>query len=167
MARYVLKPLPLTPERFAPFGDVISTSESGASPMNEARFDRFDALARAETDPDGDIAISIVRSREPTPLPYRFDTVERHPLGSQAFIPLSPFEFLIVVGAAGESVEPGDLRAFVTNGKQGVNYCRGTWHMPLIATGRSQAFLVVDRTPMEGNCEERVFDEPVVLESPG
>jgi ureidoglycolate lyase len=156
----------LTAERFAPFGDVISTSGAGISPMNEARFDRFAALAKADVDAEGDIGISIVRSREPTSLPFHFNMVERHPLGSQAFIPLSPFEFVVVVGAPGESVEPPDLRAFVTNGNQGVNYHRGTWHMPLIALGKAQSFLVVDRTPMEGNCEERVFDESVILTAP-
>ena len=166
MNRHVLKPLPLTPERFAPFGDVISMTD-GASPMNASRFDRFDALAKADIDQDGDVAISIVRSREPTKLPYHFDMVERHPLGSQAFVPLSDFEFVVVVGPPGESVEPQDLQAFVTNGGQGINYHRGTWHMPLIATGGNQAFLVVDRTPMEGNCEELFFDEALVLEAPG
>ena len=166
MSRHVLRPLPLTSDRFAPYGDVISTTESVVSPMNEARFELFDALARADVDPDGDVAISIVRSREPTVRPYHFDMGERHPLGSQAFVPLSSFKFVVVVGAPGESIEPEGLQAFVTNGHQGVNYHRGTWHMPLIATGTAQSFLVVDRSPMAGNCEERVFDEAVVLELP-
>ena len=164
---HVIKPMPLTPERFAPFGDVISTTDARISRMNDARFDRFDALARADIDQAGEVAISIVRSREPTSLPYQFDIIERHPLGSQAFIPLSPFEFIVVVAAAGESVEPEDLVAFVTNGRQGINYHRGTWHMPLIALGKAQSFLVVDRTPMTGNCEEMVFEEAVILDTPG
>ena len=164
MTRFVLKPVPLTPERFAPFGDVIATSGSKVSPMNAARFERFDALATVDI--DGSIEIGIVRSREPTALPYHFDMVERHPLGSQAFIPLSPFSFVVVVGPAGESIAPADLRAFVTNGRQGINYRRGTWHMPLIALERAQAFLVVDRAPMSGNCEEHVFEEGVVLDPP-
>ena len=166
MSRLVLKPAPLTADRFAPFGDVIATSGSTMSPMNALRFDRFDALATVDVDDGGRIEISIARSREPTTLPYYFDMVERHPLASQAFIPLSPFSFMVVVGPAGESIEPEDLRAFVTDGKQGVNYRRGTWHMPLIATRKSQSFLVVDRAPMEGNCEEHVFEQTVVLDIP-
>jgi ureidoglycolate lyase len=162
-----LKPEPLTAERFAPYGDVISTSSSSVEPMNEARFDRYSNLATVDVDADGDVAISIVRSRTPTALPYHVDMVERHPLGSQAFVPLSSFSFIVVVAPPGESVDAGDLKAFVTNGSQGVNYHRGTWHMPLIAFGEAQEFLVVDRAPGGRNCEERIFDQRVILESPG
>ena len=96
-------------------------------------------------------------------MPYVFNTVERHPLGSQAFIPLAPFRFLVVVASAGESVEREDLRAFVTNGNQGVSYGRNVWHMPLVALEPGQSFLVVDRLGEHDNCEERVLDGPVRL----
>ncbi len=132
--------------------------------MNAARFDRYDDLAAVDVVGDGGgyPAISIARSRAATALPYCFDLLERHPLGSQAFIPLSPFRFVVVVAPPGESVERGDLRAFVTNGHQGVNYRRGVWHMPLIALESGQEFLIVDRAG-GGNCEERILDEPVTL----
>ena len=159
-----LRPEPLTVERFAPYGNVVATSGGVASPMNEARFERFDRLAVADT--DGDVAISIVRSKSPTRLPYRVDMVEWHPLGSQAFVPLERFRFIVVVAPPGESVEAGQLRAFVTNGSQGINYHRGTWHMPLIALGERQSFLVIDRGGTD-NCEQRVLESPVTLEAPG
>ena len=158
-----LTPVPLTPERFRPFGDVISTS-ADSEPMNDARFDRYGPLATLDVDAAGDVAVSIVRSRTPVAFPHRFDMVERHPLGSQAFIPLSGFRFVVVVARPGESVSPGDLEAFVTNGTQGVNYHRGTWHMPMIASAAGREFLVIDRAPGEGNCEEWVFEEAVILE---
>ena len=161
----VLQPQPLTTDRFALYGDVVATTGGVAAPMNEARFERYDRLATVDV--DGDVAISIVRSKAPTALPYHFDRVERHPLGSQAFIPLSPFPFVVVVAPPAEAVEPRDLRAFVTNGRQGISYHRGTWHMPLIALGEGQEFLVVDRAPGAGNCEEWLLDDPVVLEAPG
>jgi len=161
-----LKPLPLTSERFAPYGDVIMTG-GGTKPMNQARFARYGDLATVDVDSAGDAAIGIVRSRIPTPLPHAFDTVERHPLGSQAFIPLSEFSFIIVVGPPGESVDPADLKAFVTNGRQGINYRRGTWHMPLIALEGGQQFLVVDRAPHHDNCETCVFDETLIVERCG
>ena len=81
-------------------------------------------------------------------------------------MPLTAFSFVVVVAPPGESVDPADLQAFVSNGSQGINYHRGTWHMPLIALATNQAFLVVDRAPMDGNCETVVFDEAVVLERP-
>ena len=164
MRRDGLWALPITAERFAPYGDVIAAFPERRSPMNAARFERFDDLATVDViaDDDGRPAISIARSRAATALPYCFDLVERHPLGSQAFIPLAPFRFVVVVAPPGESVERADLRAFVTNGHQGVNYRRGVWHMPLIALDAGQEFLIVDRAGAD-NCEERVLDKPVTL----
>ena len=167
MTARTLMPEPLTVERFAPFGDVISTTGAATEPMNEARFARYGELARVDVDAAGEVAIGIVQSRTATSLPYAFDRVERHPLGSQAFIPLTPFRFVVVVGPPGESVDPEQLRAFVTNGRQGVNYYRGTWHMPLIALEPGQQFLVVDRAAPGDNVEERVFEQSLMLESPG
>ena len=168
MSNRVLKPRPLTSERFAPYGDVISSSAAGVEMMNEARFNRFGDLARVNIDDGSEsyVSISIVRSKTPARLPYQFDMVERHPFGSQAFIPLAGFSFVVVVAPPGEAVEPDDLQAFVTNGTQGINYHRGTWHMPLIALGENQEFLVVDRAPGTGNCEECFLEEGLVLESP-
>ena len=161
----ILKPLPLTSERFAPFGDVIETSSTSTQGMNDARFERFDDMAdiNVDTEHGGHVAISIARSKTPIVFPYRFDVVERHPLGSQAFIPLAPFSFTIVVAPAGESVDIDELQAFVTNGKQGINYHRGTWHMPLISAEEGQKFLIVDRAPGVGNCDVIVLEEPVIL----
>jgi ureidoglycolate lyase len=161
LAGVTLKPVPLTRERFEPFGDVIETAKDRRESMNDARFDRFDDLAAVDVDTR--VAISIARSRTATSLPYRFDVVERHPRGSQAFVPMDPVRFIVVVAPPGESVESVDLRAFVTNGRQGVNYRRGTWHMPLIAFEAGQRFLIIDRAGDGPNCDEHTLDEPVLL----
>ncbi len=162
MSEITISALPITPERFAPYGDVIHASADSKAAMNDARFERYSELA--EVDSEGrHAAISIARCKMPTSLPYRFDLVERHPLGSQAFIPLSHFRFFVVVAAAAESVEPEDLRAFVTNGSQGVNYHKGVWHMPMIALEGGQEFLIVDRGADGENCNEHYFSDPVTL----
>jgi len=163
MAAVELRPLPLTRERFAPYGDVIE-SGSVAATMNDARFDRYDDLCGVDIE-GGDVAISIARSRTPSELPYRVDVVERHPLGSQAFVPLSACRMIVVVAPPGESVDVADLRAFETNGRQGINYRRGTWHMPLIAFEPGQRYLVIDRKldPSQPNCDIHSLDEPVML----
>lgn len=161
-----LKPEPLTPERFAPYGDVIEAGARSRTAMNAARFERFDDLARIDMADGGRVAVSIARCRIATALPYRIDTVERHPIGSQAFIPLSPARMVVVVAPPEESVAPQDLRAFVTNGRQGINYRRGTWHMPLIAFDEGQEFLVVDRAGDLPNCEEHDLEESVMLVEP-
>ena len=159
----MLQPVPITRERFAPYGDVIESADADKAAMNAARFERFDDLCSIDMGGDGRVAISIARCRVATSLPYRIDMVERHPLGSQAFVPLTPSRMVVVVAPPGESVEAGDLQAFVTNGRQGINYRRGTWHMPLIAFDNGQEFLVIDRAPDRPNCEEHVLDEPVML----
>ena len=78
-------------------------------------------------------------------------------------MPLEPFRFVVVVAEPGESVDARDLQAFVTNGRQGVNYRRGTWHMPLIAFESGQRFLVIDRAGSGANCDEHVLGESVLL----
>lgn len=162
MASIVLHPEPLTRERFKPYGEVIEASKMQASGMNDARFDRFDDLCDVDI-VDGDVAVSIACSRVASTLPYRFDMVERHPLGSQAFVPLSPCKMIVVVAPPAESVDPADLRAFETNGRQGINYRKGTWHMPLIALESGQQFLVIDRAGEGTNCDQHRLDEPIML----
>ena len=151
---------PLTADSFAPFGDVIEDARGDIAPMNDAQFERFGALCHLDT--DGETEIGIVRCRTATALPCRIDTVERHPLGSQAFIPLDGQRFVVAVAEPG--APPDRLHAFVSNGRQGVNYRRGTWHMPLIGLERGQRFLVIDRQTASTNCETHLLVEPVLLE---
>lgn len=167
MGSRTISPMPITPQRFAPFGDVVHSSAVATAAMNDARFERFDDLAKIDIDcaNDGRVALGIVRCRTATTLPYRFDLMERHPLGSQAFIPRGNFSFIVVVAPAGESVEEGDIRAFVTSGSEGINYHRGVWHMPLIALQGGQEFLVLDRFGGSGNLQEIVLREPLTLEA--
>lgn len=160
-----LKAEPLTRERFAPYGDVIETSRDTSDAMNEARFERFDDLCKVDLDNHGQIAVSIARCRTPTALPLRLDVVERHPLGSQAFVPLSPCKMVIVVAPPEESVDASALRAFVTNGRQGINYRRGTWHMPLISFEAGQEYLIIDRGGIEPNCDMHTLDDAIFLEA--
>ncbi len=158
-----LVPKPLTSERFAPFGDVIESVVDRTAAMNAERFERFDDLCRLDMSDDGRVAVSIARCRVATALPYRLDMVERHSLGSQAFVPLGPSRMIVVVAPPEESVEASDLCAFVTNGRQGINYLRGTWHMPLIAFESGQEFLIIDRAADQPNCDMHSLDEPVLL----
>lgn len=158
----ILRPVRLTGERFAPYGDVIEASRRDAVRMNDARFDRFDDLCSVDVG-DGRVSVSIAESRSATALPCRVDVVERHPLGSQAFVPLSPCRMIIVVAPSGEGVEADDLIAFETNGRQGINYARGTWHMPLIAFEAGRQFLVIDRAGEAPNCDVHQLDEAVEL----
>lgn len=154
---------PLTRKGFAPFGDVIETTAATKNPMNDGRFERYESLATVDIATPDNAKIDIVRCLQPTALPYRLEVMERHPLGSQAFIPLTAFVFVVVVAPAAAELDPDAIQAFVSNGRQGINYHRGTWHMPMIATEAGQSFLVIDRAGAGSNCDMVQLAEPLML----
>lgn len=158
-----LRPEPLTRESFAPFGDVIETEGARHFPINAGTIERYHDLAAVELGEQGRPLISIASCNRTTELPYRVPLVERHSLGSQAFIPLNDTPMIVVVAPPGESVDPTQLRAFVSNGRQGINYHPGVWHMPLITADPEQRFIVVDRGGPGHNCDELPLEEEVLL----
>jgi ureidoglycolate lyase len=154
---------PLTATAFAPFGDVIEAA--GASfPINDGMCDRFHDLARLEFVGEGARAGISLGYGRPYALPHSFALVERHPLGSQAFVPMTDDPFLVIV-APDEGGRPGAPRAFLTSGAQGVNYLRGAWHGVLTPLARPAAFLIVDRLGPGDNLEEFRYEEPWVVDS--
>ncbi|MEP3247405.1 MAG: ureidoglycolate lyase [Sneathiella sp.] len=146
----------LTKEAFAPFGDLIDTKENDHFLINNGSTERYDDLAKVELS-GGRPLINIFRA---TPLvyPLKIEMVERHPIGSQAFVPLNGRPYLVLVARAGDAVKPKDLVAFYATGDQGVNYHAGTWHHPVLALDEVSDFLVVDRGGDGNNCDEVFFD---------
>ena len=152
-----LHPEPLTPSNFEPFGCVISADHGDSFLINEGTTRRYHALAKADVG-DGTAILSIFRGA-PRAKPIDINMLERHPLGSQAFFPLSRDPWLIVVAPAGDE-GPGPCRAFMARGDQGIQYARNVWHHPLLVLAREQDFLVVDREGDGTNVEEFVFPQP-------
>jgi ureidoglycolate lyase len=139
---------------FAPFGDVIDCEAGHHYTINDGFAERYHDLAKVDVAADGGRPLINIFRAKPRPLPLRIATMERHPLSSQAFVPLMPRTFLVVVAAAGPVPAAADLRCFRTHGLQGVNYAAGTWHYPLIALETEQDFLVIDRGGPGKNCDE-------------
>ena len=165
-----LAPVPLTQREFAPFGEVIETEGAERRLINDGTTVRFHDLARVDVAADGGFPLINVFRARPQALPLTIRLLEQHPLGSQAFIPLDAAQFLIVVAPAGAAPRPAELRAFVSDGRQGVNYGRGVWHHPVIAMTRETDFVVVDRGGPGDNLVEMPFGAdgpPLVLEAPG
>lgn len=148
----------LTGEAFAAFGDVIDARNSDFFPINSGRTRRYNDLADVQIlGSGGKPCLSIFVSQRIT-LPIRLSGLERHPLGSQAFMPLNRERFLIVVAPAGDTIEPGSVRAFLTDGRQGVNYHAGIWHATHSVLDQDGEFLVIDRSGYGDNCDEYLLD---------
>lgn len=149
-----LTPEPLTAQAFAPFGDVIEASPAAEQrAINYGATTRFHDLARVDVVEDaGKPLISIFRST-PIERPVRVQIMERHPIASQAFMPLSGRPYLVVVAPPGE-LDPDAIRAFLAGPGQGVNYARGTWHHYSLALDEVSDFLVVDRGGPGDNLDE-------------
>jgi ureidoglycolate lyase len=159
-----LSPQPLQAEAFAPFGEVIAAA-GAFTRINNGSAQHYADLAPIDVAREGGRArVGIYRAR-PVALPLPIRMLERHPLGSQLFMPLDGQCFLIVVAPAGDTVEPAAIRAFVSNGHQGVNYRRGTWHHPLLALGQECDFLVLDRAGAGANCDEIAISAELYLTS--
>jgi len=144
---------PLTRASFAPFGSVIETEGAESFAINQGTTMRFHALAAVDPGPDRQVILSIFRGM-PRPRPIRISMLERHPLASQAFVPLSADDWLVVVA---ERPDTAALRCFRASGRQGVNYATGVWHHPLLVLAPSQDFLVADRQGPGTNLEEHAL----------
>lgn len=165
MARIKLSIEPLTREAFTPYGDVVESEDRNSFPINGGRADRFDALAVVDCEGSGKPpVISLVHARR-YDLPETVTFLERHPYGSQAFLPRNDTPFVLVVAEPGGSVDESTLRAFVTNGRQGINYHRGTWHHVMLTPYGDVEFIVVDRSEPGSNCQEHRYaeeEQPVI-----
>lgn len=155
----------LTREAFAPFGDMLDTDWPNHYPINRGKCERFHDLAKVEaTGTDARVLLSIFKGT-PYTLPLKLDLVERHPFGSQAFMPLDDRPFLVIV-CGDDNGRPGIPNAFITKPGQGVNYHRNVWHGVLTPIGRAQDFIVVDRGGAESNLEEFTFETPWEIHLP-
>ncbi|MDR3410220.1 MAG: ureidoglycolate lyase [Formivibrio sp.] len=153
----------LSHEAFAPFGEVIEADPLRTQfAINAGTSQRFHDLARLDPGKDGRLTVSIFRS-QPRDLPLSITMLERHPKGSQAFMPLSGKPFLVVVAPAGDKVDPHQIRAFWAHGQQGINFTAGTWHHPLLALHSESDFLVIDRADPASNCEEYLLEQRLSL----
>jgi len=154
---------PLTATGFAPYGDVLDASGAPDKIINQGLCGRFHDRARLDFGPGGHAGISLFEAR-PRALPYRLEMVERHPDGSQAFLPLSQNGFLVIVAPDTDGT-PDTPLAFLTAPGQGINLLRNTWHGVLTPLASPGLFAVIDRIGDTPNLQEHWFDTPYVVDS--
>ena len=140
----IIKPIKISRSNFNTYGDLISTNDIHPIDINAGYAKRFDNLANLNTSKDdGKTIVSIFSALKRT-FPMKIDMMEKHPLGSQAFIPMKETTFLVFVAPNEEKLDLNKIEAFIVPPGIGVNYNPGTWHFPLIST-EDMNFLVVDR----------------------
>ena len=144
MTEKIIKPIPITKENFSKFGDMIATENIRPLEINNGYAKRFDEIAKIDTSSEnGETTISIFSALKRS-FPMKIDMMEKHPLGSQAFIPMKETTFLTLVAPEGEKPDIEKIESFIVPKGIGVNYNANVWHFPLIST-EDMSFLVVDR----------------------
>ena len=154
MTEKIITPIPITKENFAKYGDMISTKDIKPLEINNGYAKRYDGIANLNTSSDnGETTISIFSALKRN-FPMKIDMMEKHPLGSQAFIPMKETTFLTLVAPEGEKPDIEKIESFIVPKGIGVNYKANVWHFPLIST-EDMEFLVIDR---KGSGENLVIE---------
>jgi len=157
-----IKPKKITKENFVKFGDVISTENVQCLDINNGYAKRFDNLANINTSKnEGKTIVSIFSALKRT-FPMKIDMMEKHPLGSQAFIPMKETTFLSFVAPPAESPDISKIQSFIIPPKIGINYKPGIWHFPLISTEDTN-FLVIDRKGIDENLIIHKFEKENII----
>ncbi|MFU8883168.1 MAG: ureidoglycolate lyase [Rhodobacterales bacterium] len=156
-----VKARPLTAQDFAPYGEVLETGGAPDRIINQGFCGRWHDRATLDFGPGGRAGISIFKA-EPRALPYKLDLLERHPEGSQAFIPMSMTEWLVIVATGQDSI-PGQISAFIAAPGQGINLHRGTWHGVLTPLHAPGLFAVIDRIGDTANLQEYPLEVPCII----
>ncbi|MBL4751720.1 MAG: ureidoglycolate lyase [Amylibacter sp.] len=158
----VIKTQALTAQAFAPFGDVLTAAGDPTVMINQGMCARYSDLAELDFS-DGQAGISIFKSEIRT-LPYELDMVERHPDGSQAFIPMGNQPFMVVVAGDQDGI-PVNPQAFIAPKGQAINFHRNIWHGVLTPLHEPGFFAVIDRIGGGENLEEYIFKAPYLIQN--
>ncbi len=158
----IIKPVNISKSNFSIYGDIISTKDVDPIDINAGYAKRFDNLADLNTSKNhGKTIVSIFSALKRT-FPMQIDMMEKHPLGSQAFIPMKETTFICFVAPAGESPNIDKIQSFIVPPKNGINYKPGIWHFPLISTEDTN-FLVIDRKGKGENLIIHKFEKENIL----
>ena len=155
-----IKARSITRDDFSPFGELLMCEGAVTYACNQGRATRYhDLLKNIDVSEGvGRVGLSIYKST-PSSIPFKIEVMERHPLGTQAFIPMTmdpESRYLVAVAPAGE-FDKNKILAFIVNGQIGVNYKKGVWHLPIVALDTDMDFLAVDRIGVGINCDETCF----------
>ena len=158
----IIKPVKISRSNFSSYGDLISTDDINPMNINEGYAKRFDNLANLDTSKDSGKTIVSIFSALKRTFPMKIHMMEKHPLSTQAFIPMKETTFLAFVAPSGESPEIDKIQSFIIPPKTGINYKPGIWHFPLISTENIN-FLVIDRKGSGENLIIHKFEKNKII----
>jgi ureidoglycolate lyase len=156
-----LRPKPLTKAAFAPFGDVVEIDGANRLEINQGYAQRYNGFANIDVTDEGGQAGTCIIVAQPRPKPIAITLMERHPFGSQLFVPMQQRPWIVLVCT--DPHDPYSFQAFQATGHQGVNYAKGTWHHPLLVTEKDTMFFEVSRLGAGKNLEEVILSKPLRL----
>jgi|TARA_A100001037_G_scaffold296966_1_gene318242 ureidoglycolate lyase len=163
MIEKIIIPKKITKQNFSSYGDIISTEGITPIDINAGYAKRYDNLANINTSKENGESIVSIFSAIKRTFPMKIDMMEKHPLGSQAFIPMKETIFLVFVAPSGDKPDLDKLESFIIPKGIGINYNPGIWHFPLIST-EDMNFLVVDRKGSGNNLIiENLEDKKIIL----
>ena len=148
--KIIIKPKKITRNNFKKFGDLISTKKIKPININNGYAKRFDNLCRINTSPKKGKTIMSIFSAKKRKFPMNIKMMEKHPLGSQAFVPMNETTFLVFVAPKGKRPNTKKIESFIVPKQTGINYKPGIWHFPLISS-KNMNFLVIDRKGIGNN----------------
>ena len=157
-----IQPIKISRSNYSLYGDLISTDNVSPIDINAGYAKRFDNLANVDTSNDGGKTVVSIFSALKRTFPMKIDMMEKHPLGSQAFIPMKETTFLSFVAPLGKSPEINKIQSFIVPPKTGINYKPGIWHFPLISTEDTN-FLVIDRKGDGNNLIIHKFEKEKII----
>jgi ureidoglycolate lyase len=152
---------PLTKAAFAPFGDVVEIDGANRREINQGYAQRYNGFANIDVTDEGGTTGTCIIVAQPRPSPIAITLMERHPLGSQLFVPMQQRPWIVLVCA--DPTDPYSFQAFQATGNQGVNYAKGTWHHPLLVMEKDTIFFEVSRLGAGKNLEEVKLPTPMQL----
>jgi len=155
--KIIIKPKKITSKNFKKFGEVISTKKIKPININNGYAKKFDSLCKINTSlKKGNTIMSIFSARK-RKFPMNIKMMEKHPLGSQAFIPMKETKFLVFVAPKGKKPNVKKIESFIIPKQTGINYKPGIWHFPLISI-KNMNFLVIDRKGIGNNLAIHNFE---------
>ena len=139
-----IKPKIINKKNFKKFGQIIDTSKKSYFRINNGYAKRYDNLGKIDTSSKKGKTIVSIFSAKKRQFPMKIDMMEKHPLGSQAFIPMRETYFFAFVAPKGNRPNLKKIKSFKIPKQTGINLNQGIWHFPLIST-KNMNFLVIDR----------------------